>query len=65
MVAHTNISPNRTSGRAHAVQGFTRPIGQTGAMTIDAISVNDFPTATIVAEGRPAVEAAEAATLPG
>lgn len=34
----------------HVVQGFTRPIGQTGSMTIEAISVNDFPMATIVKE---------------
>lgn len=34
----------------HVIQGFTRPIGQTGSMTIEAISVNDFPIATIVKE---------------
>ncbi len=27
----------------HLIQGFTRPIGQNGAMTINAVSVNDFP----------------------
>lgn len=32
----------------HLVQGFTRPIGQTGTMTINAVSVNDFPIATAV-----------------
>ena len=32
----------------HLVQGFTRPIGQTGSMTIDAVSVADYPLATIV-----------------
>lgn len=32
----------------HLVTGFTRPIAQTGAMTIEATSVNDFATATIV-----------------
>lgn len=32
----------------HVVQGFSRPIGQKGAMTINCISVNDFPTATII-----------------
>lgn len=32
----------------HVIQGFSRPIGQTGNMTIDAISVNDYPIATIV-----------------
>lgn len=32
----------------HLVQGFTRPIGQTGTMTINAVSVNDFPLATAI-----------------
>lgn len=32
----------------HLVQGFTRPIGQTGAMTINAVSVNDFPISTAI-----------------
>lgn len=32
----------------HIVQGFTRPIAQTGAMTINAISASDFPIATII-----------------
>lgn len=27
----------------HLVKGFTRPIGQTGSMTINCVSVNDFP----------------------
>ena len=31
----------------HLVTGFTRPIGQTGTMTIEATSVQDFPVATI------------------
>lgn len=31
----------------HLIQGFSRPIGQTGAMTITATSVNDYPVATI------------------
>lgn len=34
----------------HVVQGFTRPIAQTGTMILNAISVMDFPTATIVRE---------------
>lgn len=34
----------------HLVQGFTRPIGQDGTMTINAVSVNDFPLATPVSE---------------
>lgn len=32
----------------HLIQGFTRPIGQNGEMTINCVSVQDFPTATIV-----------------
>lgn len=32
----------------HLVRGFTRPVGQTGTMTINCVSVNDFPIATIV-----------------
>lgn len=32
----------------HVVTGFTRPIGQTGTMTINCISVNDFPIVTTV-----------------
>ena len=31
----------------HLVTGFSRPIAQTGMMTIEATSVQDFPTATI------------------
>lgn len=31
----------------HLVQGFSRPLASTGAMTISATSVNDFPVATI------------------
>lgn len=30
----------------HVVRGFTRPIGQTGAMTITCVSVNDYPQIT-------------------
>lgn len=32
----------------HLVMGFTRPIGQTGTMTINCVSVNDFPIVTAV-----------------
>jgi hypothetical protein len=34
----------------HVVQGFTRPIGQTGSMTINAVSVMDYPDITILRE---------------
>ena len=34
----------------HLVKGFTRPIGQTGSMTINCVSVNDFPIATIISD---------------
>ena len=33
----------------HLVEGFSRPLASTGAMTISAVSVNDFPIATTVA----------------
>lgn len=32
----------------HVVQGFSRPIGQTGTMTINCISTEDYPNATLV-----------------
>lgn len=32
----------------HVVQGFTRPIGQTGTMTINAVSVMDYPEITLL-----------------
>ena len=31
----------------HLIQGFTRPLAQTGTMTVNAVSVNDFPIATV------------------
>lgn len=31
----------------HLIQGFSRPLAQTGTMTINAVSVNDFPVATL------------------
>lgn len=34
----------------HLVQGFTRPLAQTGTMTINAVSVNDFPITTAAGE---------------
>lgn len=33
----------------HVIQGYTIPLAQTGSMTINAISTQDFPEATIVA----------------
>jgi hypothetical protein len=35
----------------HLVTGFTRPIAQTGVMRIDATSVNDFVSATVIYPG--------------
>ena len=32
----------------HVVTGFTRPIAQTGTMTINCVSVTDFPNTTVV-----------------
>lgn len=45
----TIVRPDR-GGRVerHLITGFSRPIGQTGQMTINATSVNDFPNATIL-----------------
>lgn len=34
----------------HVVQGWSRPIGQTGEMTINAISVVDYPDITVIQE---------------
>ena len=34
----------------HLVTGFSRPIGQTGTMTINCVSVNDFPIATLITD---------------
>lgn len=31
----------------HLIQGFTRPLAYSGAMTINAVSVNDLPVATV------------------
>lgn len=31
----------------HLIQGFTRPLAYNGAMTISAVSVNDYPVATV------------------
>ena len=31
----------------HLIQGYTRPLATNGAMTINAVSVADFPVATI------------------
>lgn len=36
----------------HVVTGFTRPISQTGSMTINCISVKDFPETTNAAQGQ-------------
>lgn len=33
----------------HLITGFSRPLTQTGTMTINAVSVNDFPVATVTA----------------
>ena len=33
----------------HLIQGFTLPLGETGAMSINAVSVNDFPQISVTA----------------
>lgn len=35
----------------HLIHGFSRPLASSGAMTISAVSVNDFPIATIIRRG--------------
>ena len=42
------IDKNGKSTR-YLVQGFTRPVAQTGSMTINAVSVNDLEVATLIA----------------
>lgn len=37
----------------HVVTGFTRPIGQTGTMTINCVSVNDYPKLSSPITGQP------------
>ena len=44
-----NGKPGRPVER-FVVQGFTRPLGQQGTMTINAVSVNDYPQITSVAD---------------
>ena len=41
--------PNAPAER-HLIQGFTRPIAQTGTMIINAVSVMDYPDITVVRE---------------
>ena len=41
----------------HVVQGFTRPIGQTGTMIINAVSVMDYPDVTVIRENTSATTA--------
>lgn len=38
----------------HLIQGYTRPLASAGSMTINAVSVNDFPTATVTEWPEPA-----------
>ena len=33
----------------HLIQGFTLPLGETGAMSINAVSVNDYPQISVTA----------------
>lgn len=52
LVENTLVSIKRTDKKGspverHLVHGFSRPISHEGAMTINAVSVHDFPSATI------------------
>ena len=49
----------------HVVQGWTRPIGQTGTMTINAISVMDYPDITVVTENASATTAIAGLAIAG
>ena len=48
LVTITRLDKPGTPVERHLVNGFTRPIAQTGKMTIQATSVQDFPVATIM-----------------
>ena len=48
LVTIRRIDKQGTPIERHLITGFSRPISQTGNMTIQATSVNDFPTATVM-----------------
>ena len=48
LVTITRLDKPGAPVERHLVNGFTRPIAQTGKMTIQATSVQDFPVATIM-----------------
>lgn len=45
----TIVRPDTGTLERHLIQGYSLPIGQTGEMIISAISVQDFPNATVEA----------------
>lgn len=44
------VSTDGDNAERYVIQGFTRPVAQTGAMQIQAVSVNDYPLVTIIKE---------------
>lgn len=51
LVTITRTDKEGSPTERHLVQGFSRPLASTGAMTISAVSVNDFPITTIAYVG--------------
>lgn len=51
LVTITRTDKEGSPTERHLVQGFSRPLAATGAMTISAVSVNDFPITTIAYVG--------------
>ena len=48
VVSITRTDKQGSPRERHLVQGFTRPLTSAGEMTISAVSVNDFPSITVV-----------------
>ena len=51
LVTITRTDKQGSPKERHLIQGFSRPLASTGEMTINAVSVNDFPITTIAYVG--------------
>ena len=51
LVTITRTDKQGSPKERHLIQGFSRPLASTGEMTINAVSVNDFPVTTIAFVG--------------
>lgn len=51
LVTITRTDKQGSPKERHLIQGFSRPLASTGEMTINAVSVNDFPVTTIAYVG--------------